>query len=62
MPRQSKSSAQSKKVETLKHSDAKRKNIPTAEYQSVMAEEEKRPIRVANRQRKHISSSKVLGR
>ena len=45
MPRQSKSSAQSKKVETLKHSDATRKNIPTAEYQSVMAEEEKRPIR-----------------
>ena len=51
MPRQSRSSAQSKKVETLKHSDATRKNIPTAEYQSVMAEEEKRPIRVAYERR-----------
>jgi len=30
--------ANSKKVETLKHEEAKRKNIPTAEYQSVMAE------------------------
>ena len=33
-------------VETLKHDDAKRKNIPTAEYQSVMAKDEQRPIRV----------------
>lgn len=37
----------SKKVETLKHDQATRKNIPTAEYQSVMAEEERSPIRVA---------------
>ena len=33
-------------VETLKHGDAKRKNIPTAEYQSVMAKDEQRPVRV----------------
>ncbi|OUC14082.1 MAG: site-specific DNA-methyltransferase [Alkalinema sp. CACIAM 70d] len=51
MPRQSKSSAQSKKVESLKHQEATRKNIPTAEYQSVMAEEEKQPIRVAYERR-----------
>jgi len=42
-----KSSNQSKKVETLKHEEAKRRNIPTAEHQSVMAEDEKSPIRVA---------------
>ena len=41
----------SKKVEALKHEEAKRKNIPTAEYQSVMAEEEKSPVRVAYERR-----------
>ncbi len=50
MPRQPKSPS-SKKVETLKHGDATRKNIPTAEYQAVMAEEEKSPIRVAYERR-----------
>ena len=43
-PRQPK---QPKKVETLKHEEAKRKNIPTAEHQSVMAEEDKSPIAIA---------------
>ena len=33
-------------VETLKHDDATRRNIPTAEYQSVMAKDEQKPIRV----------------
>lgn len=33
-------------VETLKHDDAKRKNIPTAEYQSVMKKEQQSPVRV----------------
>jgi adenine-specific DNA-methyltransferase len=33
-------------VETLKHDDATRKNIPTAEYQSVMAKDEQKPLRV----------------
>jgi adenine-specific DNA-methyltransferase len=46
-----KPSNQSKKVESLKHEEAKRKNIPTAEYQSVMAEEEQSPIRVAYERR-----------
>ena len=40
-----------KNVETLKHEDASRTNIPTAEYQSVMADEEKNPIRVAYERR-----------
>lgn len=38
-------------VETLKHDDATRKNIPTAEYQSILRDEEKTPIRVAYERR-----------
>jgi len=34
-------------VETLTHDEATRKNIPTAEYQSVMAKDEQNPIRLA---------------
>ncbi len=34
-------------VEATKHDDATRKNIPTAEYQSVLAQDEKSPVRVA---------------
>jgi adenine-specific DNA-methyltransferase len=33
-------------VETLKHEDATRKNIPTAEYQSVMKKDQQSPVRV----------------
>ncbi|MCW6036679.1 hypothetical protein K4A83_10450 [Spirulina subsalsa FACHB-351] len=50
MPRKSKPK-QPTQVDTLKHEDATRKNIPTAEYQSVMAEDEKRPIQVAYERR-----------
>ncbi len=38
-------------VETLKHDDATRKNIPTAEYQSVMQKEEQSAVRVAYERR-----------
>lgn len=38
-------------VETLKHEEASRKNIPTAEHQSVMHDAEKNPIRVAYERR-----------
>ena len=38
-------------VETLKHGDATRKNIPTAEYQSVMQKENASPIQVAYERR-----------
>jgi len=38
-------------VETLKHGDATRRNIPTAEYQSVMAKDEQSPVRVAYERR-----------
>ena len=40
-----------KKVETLTHEEAKRKNIPTAEYQSVMKEDDQSPVRVAYERR-----------
>ncbi|MDX2176317.1 MAG: site-specific DNA-methyltransferase [Candidatus Sumerlaeia bacterium] len=36
-----------KSVEALKHADATRKNIPTAEYQAVVAKEQQDPLRVA---------------
>ncbi len=37
----------SKSVATIIHDDASRKNIPTAEFQSIMHEDEKNPIRIA---------------
>ncbi len=40
-----------KTVATLKHEEATRRNIPTAEYQSVMAKEELSPVRVAYERR-----------
>lgn len=38
-------------VEALKHEDATRKNIPTAEYQAVLAKTERAPVRVAMERR-----------
>lgn len=40
-----------KKVETLTHEDASRKNIPTAEYEAVLHEKDKSSIRVAYERR-----------
>jgi len=40
-----------KTVETLTHDEASRRNIPTAEYQSVMRTDEQSPIRVAYERR-----------
>ena len=40
-----------KTVENLRYQDASRKNIPTAEYQAVMAEDDRNPIRVAYERR-----------
>ena len=48
MPPASKSS---KNVATLTHGDARRPNIPTAEYESVMDDEQKQPIQVAYERR-----------
>ena len=40
-----------KSIEALLHDDATRKNIPTAEYQSIMQQDESKPIEVAYAQR-----------
>ena len=40
-----------KTVETFKHEDDKRKNIPTAEFQSVIEREQENPVRVAYHRR-----------
>ena len=38
-------------VDALKHAEAKRKNIPTAEFESVMRAEDKTPLRIAYERR-----------
>jgi adenine-specific DNA-methyltransferase len=40
-----------KTIEALKHEEATRRNIPTAEYQSVMQKEEQDPVRLAYERR-----------
>ena len=40
-----------KKIETLTHEDASRKNIPTAEYEPILHEKDKSPIRVVYERR-----------
>jgi len=50
MPRKTKKK-NPKAVETLTHDEASRKNIPTAEFQSVMRKDEQSPIRVAYERR-----------
>ena len=40
-----------RQIRTLTHEEASRKNIPTAEYQSVMAKDDQNPIEVAYRRR-----------
>ena len=46
-----KKSTRTKTVETLIHDADKRKNIPTAEFQSVVQEEQQHPVRVAYERR-----------
>ncbi len=46
-----KKSVTAKTVATLKHDAAKRKNIPTAEFQSVLKQEQQNPVRVAYERR-----------
>ncbi|WP_053057568.1 hypothetical protein [Rubrobacter aplysinae] len=46
-----KTNKSAKSVETLTHEDATRPNIPTAEHQSVMREEEQDPVRLAYERR-----------
>src|SRR6516165_5850964 len=51
MPKKAPQQTSQKTVATLTHEEARRKNIPTAEYQSVMQKEEQNPVRVAYERR-----------
>ena len=51
--------AAEKTVETLKHDEAKRKNIPTAEFQSVLEKEQQSPMRVATRRNRDLDPQLV---
>jgi adenine-specific DNA-methyltransferase len=61
MPRTSKFQETRRTVETIKHKEASRKNIPTAEYQSVMHAEQQSPIRVAYERRTATSTRNWSG-
>src|SRR5690554_6737141 len=49
--RKSRKARTAKSVETLVHEEATRKNIPTAEYQSVLKKETQSPVQVAYERR-----------
>jgi len=51
MARNPKAKENGRTVESLTHKEASRKNIPTAEYQSVMQKEQQSPIRLAYERR-----------
>ncbi len=51
MARQTKKPTTPKTIEALRHADATRKNIPTAEYQSVMRTDQQSPLRLAYERR-----------
>ena len=51
MPVKTSKETNKKTVVTLTHEEASRKNIPTAEFQSVMQKEEQSPVRVAYERR-----------
>ena len=50
MPRRARSK-QPKSVETITHEEASRRNLPSAEHQPLMREEELSPIRLAYERR-----------
>jgi len=49
-------------VETLKHEDVTRKNIPTAEFQSVMSKDEESPVRLAYQRRNRDLEPQMIWR
>ncbi len=49
-------------VEALKHEEATRKNIPTAEYQAVLAKTEQAPVRVAMERRNRDLDPQLIWR
>lgn len=51
MAKKTKSKQADKAVETLQHTEAKRRNIPTAEYEPVLKDEDRNPVQVAYERR-----------
>jgi adenine-specific DNA-methyltransferase len=51
VPKKAASTKPGKKIENISHKDQKRTNIPTAEYESLMQDQQKTPIRVAYERR-----------
>lgn len=51
MPRKPRKKKLDKNIEAFTHDKASRKNIPTMEYQSIMAKDELDPIRIAYERR-----------
>ena len=51
MPGTRRRTAKTKKVETIRHADTTRRNLPSAEHQSLMGEDEQSPIQVAYERR-----------
>ena len=54
--------ANAKQVETLRHEQDTRTNIPTAEYQSLVREEQEAPLRVAYERRNHDLDPQLVWR
>ena len=61
MPRAKKAKS-GKSVESLRHEDETRTNIPTAEYQSMVRQEEKSPIKVAYERRNRDMDPQLVWR
>jgi hypothetical protein len=53
--------APKKTVETLTHDADKRKNIPTAEFQSVVKQDDQHPVRVAYERRNRDLDPQLVG-
>ena len=51
-----------KTIETLTHAEASRKNIPTAEYQAVMEDDDRSPVQVAYERRNHDLDPQLVWR
>ena len=51
-----------KSVETLTHEEARRRNLPSAEHQPLMREEEQSPVRVAYERRNHDLDPQLVWR
>ena len=54
--------ASKKTVETLKHTEDRRTNIPTAEFQSVMRDDEQNPIQIAYERRNRDLDPQIVWR